>query len=84
MKYIVMEIDGKEEIFLFPRNINHDRFHESITTLRFDIGPRDWDRKLAGEFPISAGFVDNFRCHGRSETLNLDSRGDKDTLLLRK
>jgi hypothetical protein len=81
MKYIVMVIDGKEEIFLFPMSIDHDKFHEGITAIRFG-SDRAWARKLRGEYPISAGFVEGGVCYGRSETLNLDSRPQVDSKLL--
>ena len=82
MKYIVVALEGKESIFTFPRNVDHDRMYEAIETIRFR-SPHNWERKfrMEGE-AISAGFVDNGVCHGRSETLGLDSRGDKDTALL--
>jgi hypothetical protein len=83
MKYIVVLIEGKEAIFVFPKCIDHDRFHESLAAIRF--GPeRDWRRHVLGcpSELVSAGFVDGGRCHGRSETLRKESRGAVDTALL--
>jgi len=80
MKYVVVKIKGKEEIFPFPRTINHDRFCEVLSFIKHG-SDRDWSREYAQ--PVSAGFIDNGKCHGRSETLNLDSRGELDDILLR-
>lgn len=81
MKYIVAVCEGKESLFVFPREVDHDRMAEAIQAIRF--GPeRDWKRKFRGGEVIAAGFVTNGECHGRSETLDLDSRGMLDTVLL--
>ena len=82
MKYIVMSVKGVESIFTFPSTIDHDRMHEAITMIRFGHG-HHWDRELRGDFPISAGFVQDGRCFGHSETLSLKSRGQADTVLLK-
>jgi hypothetical protein len=82
MKYIVMALADKEEIFIFPRTVDHDRMKEACEIIRFG-SERNWNRNYCQGECISAGFVDNGICHGRSETLNLNSRGDKDTDLLR-
>lgn len=80
MKYIVVRLNGKEAIFTFPRSIDHNRMHEAVCGIRHGSGG-NW-RRLYAE-AISAGFIDNGNCHGRSETLDLDSRGDLDSILLR-
>lgn len=81
-KYIVAQIEGQERIFLFPKVVDHDRMWECLEAIRFG-SDRNWDRKLHEEGSlISAGFVSHGVCHGRSETLRIDSRGTKDTLLL--
>ena len=82
MKYIVAVLDGKEVIFLFPRDVDHDRMKEAMERIRFG-DHRDWSRKLHDGDVLSAGFVDGNVCHGRSETLGLNSRGAADTALLR-
>jgi hypothetical protein len=82
MKYIVAVVDGAESIFVFPRDVDHDRMKEAIECIRFG-SERNWRRKFRDGEVISAGFVDDGRCHGRSETLDLDSRKDLDTALLR-
>lgn len=83
-KYIVAVIDEKEEIFTFPKNVDHNRMAEALEAIRFDTGFRDWERKIRardGDI-VAAGFIDAAgRCHGRSETLNLDSRPEKDSSL---
>lgn len=82
MKYIVVELDGRETIFVFPRMVDHDRMAEALEAIRFGY-EHDWSRRIATQGRIvSAGFVDDGRCHGRSETLNRDSRGELDTELL--
>ncbi len=82
MKYIVMALADKEEIFVFPRTVDHDRMLEACERIRFG-GERDWSRKYLrdGEC-VAAGFVDDGKCHGRSETLGIKSRGAADTKLL--
>lgn len=71
MKYIVMQDDeGGETIITFSKQIHHAAMAESLEDIR--------------SRPIAAGFVENGKCHGRSETLDLDSRGYVDTALLNK
>jgi len=81
MKYIVMSLAGKEEIFVFPRSVDHDRMAEACQMIRFGRD-RNWKRAYRDGECIAAGFVRSGVCDGRSETLNLDSRGDTDTALL--
>jgi hypothetical protein len=83
MKYIVVQLGEKESIFVFPRDIDHDRMYEALEAIRFG-NERNWVREIRrnGE-AIAAGFIDNGVCHGRSETLDLDSRGAADTALLK-
>jgi hypothetical protein len=80
MKYIVVVLEGVESIFTFPRSVDHDRMHEAIEAIRFG-SERNWSRKFREGEAIAAGFVDGGVCHGRSETLDLDSRGEADTKL---
>ncbi|WP_144106850.1 hypothetical protein [Paraburkholderia sp. BCC1886] len=83
MKYLVAVIEGKETIFVFPRSVDHDRMAEALQAIRFG-SERNWRRELHEEGSvISAGFVENATCFGRSETLGLDSRGALDTALLK-
>jgi hypothetical protein len=85
MKYIVVVLEGKEKIFIFPKDVDHDRMYEAMEAIRFDTGFRDWSRKIRTEGEaVSAGFITDGRCHGRSETLGLDSRPEVDTALLRE
>lgn len=84
MKYIVTkDEDGVEEIFVFPKRYNHDDFAGDINGLRVrdPNNHREWSRKY--KEPIAAGFTDGKTCHGRSETLDLGSRGERDSSLLR-
>ena len=79
MKYIVTKTDeGKEEIFVFPREINHDCMAQAIYNIK-DQMHGDWKRIYRE--PVSAGFIEGGKCVGKSETLRLDSR-PSDTLLL--
>jgi hypothetical protein len=81
VKYIVMALNDAEEIFVFPRSVDHDRMVEACEAIRFG-GERNWNRKYHDGEVVAAGFVDDGVCHGRSETLDLSSRGKKDTKLL--
>lgn len=81
MKYVVTKDEsGKEEIYIFPKNINHNDFTEVLSYIKQYTGPRDWERQYRE--PIAAGFYDGKRCYGRSETLDLDSRGRLDEMLI--
>jgi hypothetical protein len=82
VKYIVFELNAKEMIFVFPRDVDHDRMAEACGAIRWG-GEHNWRRSLRDGEAIAAGFVDNGVCHGRSETLGIASRGDADTKLLR-
>lgn len=83
MKYVVTEDEhGIVELYMFPRHINHDWFVECLGALRKGT-PQNWDRLY--HKPISAGFISSdMKCSGRSESLDLTSRPELDTLLLRK
>ncbi len=79
MKYITTKSEeGKTEIFLFPRDIDHDAMAEAIARVR-NKTRGDW-RRIRRE-PVSAGFVTGGVCHGKSETLSLESQ-PTDTALL--
>jgi hypothetical protein len=79
MKYITTKSEeGKTEIFLFPRDINHDAMAEAIARVRNQT-TGEW-RRIRRE-PVSAGFVTGGVCHGESETLRLKSC-ESDTALL--
>lgn len=75
-KYVAFRGHLYDVIFVFSAGMKHSEFAESM--------------KWFGE-PVGAGFVsrnvsetgpDELTCYGRSESMNLDSRGDKDTILL--
>lgn len=84
MKYIVVMLEGKDQIFIFPKEVDHDRMYEAMEAIRFGT-KHDWNRKIRSEGQaVSAGFITAGHCHGRSETLNLDSRPEKDTMLLKR
>lgn len=80
MKYVVTRNENDvEELFMFPKSINHDFFAEAISRIK-DGNSHNWQRQHRE--PISAGFTDGVSCSGRSETLNLDSRGAIDAALI--
>ena len=83
MKYIVMALNDEEEIFIFPRIVDHDRMVEACERIRFG-DERNWNRKYRKGQVVAAGFIDGGVCHGRSETLGLESRGKVDAALLFK
>ena len=85
-KYIVMQHLGDEAIFVFPCEVSHDRIFEACEGIRFDVEGtrRDWVRKYHQGQAISAGFITDGVCHGRSETMNLESRGAVDTALFKR
>ena len=71
MKYIVMEDEvGVRLGFLFPEIIHHDAFAESIEGIRNQTYG-NWERIFRK--PVSAGFYNEGRCYGQSETLGLTS-----------
>ena len=82
MKYIVTANEnGDEEIFIFSKKIDHDCMAESLIGIK-DQSWGIWERIY--RYPISAGFTDGNECWGRSETLDLDSRGKKDSDLIKE
>lgn len=83
MKYIVTKNeDGVEEIFIFPKRYNHDDMAATVNHLKTWNHNRhnDWERHY--KEPVAAGFTDGTSCQGRSETLNLESRGRIDEMLI--
>lgn len=80
-KYIVVELKGIEEIFTFPKSVNHDRFWEAVGAIRMG-SDSNWKREYRSAVLVSAGFVHDGHCCGRSESLSLESRGEVDTALL--
>lgn len=80
MKYICTDSEYGEEVFTFPRTVDHDAMAEVLTRIKNKtLG--NWERVTRE--PISAGFVDvSGNCFGKSETLNLESRGMEDTTIL--
>jgi hypothetical protein len=81
-KYVVVDsVEEGEQIFVFPKAINHDEFAEVLSYIKSTgrRGPQDWIR--VHRLPISAGFTDLKTCYGRSESLGLDSRPEDAKLL---
>lgn len=79
MKYIITAQDNKkEEIFIFPCEVNHDCMAEMIARIR-DKMHGDWRR--INRTPVSAGFIEGGECVGESETLRLKSRPQDSSFL---
>lgn len=83
MKYVVVKSDEcGEQLFIFPKSINHDDFAEPLSYIKHRAGHgANWERVFRQ--PVSAGFTDGVKCYGRSETLDLDSRPQDTALLLK-
>jgi hypothetical protein len=80
MKYVVVASEQGEQLFTFPKNINHDDFADVLSHIKVGSASR-WNRFFRQ--PISAGFTDGKACYGRSESLNLDCRNQDTALLLK-
>ena len=81
MKYVVVQTEEQgEQLFIFPKNIDHDRFAEVLSNIRLGSG-YNWERIYRE--PISAGFTDGTKCYGYSESLSLKSRPEDTALLLK-
>ncbi len=79
MKYIIVDSDEYgEEIFIFPKNINHDYFYECVSDIKPANG--DWVYREV----VSAGFTDGVKCYGRSESLDVGSREIDTNILMGK
>ena len=82
MKFITTKNeDGKEELFTFPRGIDHDAMAEVLGYIKNQTGG-NWRRVM--RLPISAGFIDNNRCTGESVTLKMKARPEDTELLKRQ
>ena len=80
MKYVVTKTkNGPEQIFIFEKGIDHDRFYEVLSYIK-EGHDRNWLRE--SRELISAGFTDGKTCWGKSESLDKGSRPKEDTALL--
>lgn len=80
MKYIVVESDEQgQQIFIFPKNVDHDKMAEVLSYIRVEKG-RGWNRVFRK--PVSAGFTDGKTCYGESVSLDLRSNGKRDAQIL--
>lgn len=77
MKYVVVKTDAGEQIYVFPKQIDHDAFAEVLSYIK--MGGRNWKREYRE--PVSAGFTDGATCYGRSESLEIGSRPQDSSLL---
>lgn len=79
MKYIVTKTeDDKEEIFIFPKSVNHDCMMEVLSRIKNQTGG-NWER--VRRKAVSAGFTAGVKCYGCSETLGLKSRQEDSELI---
>ena len=79
MKYIVTRNkEGKAEIFVFPKSVNHDCMAEVLGFIK-NKTYGNWERGFRK--PVSAGFTDGKTCYGESLSLGIESR-PQDTELL--
>ncbi len=84
MKFIVFltQLSGREEIVVFSRELTHADVAETVRRTKVYDKCYKWHRDALR--PVSAGFVNpNLTCYGKSESMNLPSRGDADTKLLK-
>ena len=72
IKYVVFKKIRREFIVIFPSDLTHIELANSITKMSKYTEP------------ISGGFIENGKCFGESISLDLESRGEEDTLLLEK
>ena len=79
MKYVVVKSELGEQLFIFPKTINHDAFADVLNHIKHGEG-RAWQRVY--KTPVSAGFTDGVTCYGKSESLKLKSK-ESDTALLK-
>lgn len=82
MKYIVLDFDGLEFIFIFPIYINHKTMLDSIQAIKIEGGLPA--KTYAEAIVVSAGFIKNGKCSGRSESLGKNYRPVYDTKLLQQ
>lgn len=79
MKYIVTTDENQNrEIFIFPRTVNHSIFAESIERMK-DKTYGNWKRVT--RTAKSAGFIEDGRCVGESESLGLKAQESDNELL---
>jgi hypothetical protein len=71
-KYVVMNNEGKEQMFLFPASVVH----------KF-VAARMKGKPVAAGF-ISKNVDGSLVCRGASESLQLKHRKDKDAILLKE
>lgn len=81
MKYVILRTPGKngrEFPIIFPNDLSHDQVAHAV----IPGCPELYRAKV-----VSAGEIPSFSlggpCHGRSVTLNLKSREERDTAMIR-
>jgi hypothetical protein len=78
-KYIVIQTPaGKELMFTFPLPVVHAQMFEATRQL---MGEDTVRYPYRGSTCVGAGFIDGGTCSGRSESLNVGSRGVWDSKL---
>lgn len=77
MKYIILKLEDKHYPFVFSKSLNHSDFCDIAkkTKMYPNGGSRNWERLLRNSVCVGAGFISkDGTCHGRSESLGIDSR----------
>ena len=78
MKFITtVDEKGIEEMFIFPRGIDHDAMAEALEGIK-NKTHGNWERIYRK--PVAAGFVNGVGTYGRSESLDLSARPEDDRL----
>lgn len=81
MKYVVVKVGNNAYPVIFPDHLVHEDMANAVIEVLRKARPSDGHTAAA----ISAGDVTIFdaECSGRSSTLDMESRGDTDSLLIR-
>lgn len=83
-KYIVLRRKGETLSYDFPIIFPDKLVHADVAKMLIQM--MDWnDRNPGATTVVSAGQInlDNLACFGESETLEIKSRGDDDTILIK-
>ncbi len=86
MKYIVMQVLNKSGLdlevpFVFPEIIVHSMMAEACRSLLSIHFPESDIKAISAGFTSSMAFEDD--CYGKSESLNLESRPERDNALIK-
>ena len=71
-KYVVFKYFREEFIIIFPETLTHAELARGVTKMSKYMNP------------ISGGFIEDGKCVGESISLDMKSRGEADTLLIKE